>query len=124
MPDQFDFEPSAGPRCEGQLRRHSRQLAVVLVSIAMFGLFAGQARAGGSAAQDQYTPPKTVSPKSGPQQMTPPGAQAAGPTHGQTPGQGATLPFTGLSLLKVVLVGSALLLLGIILRRGLPRRGP
>jgi hypothetical protein len=34
------------------------------------------------------------------------------------------LPFTGLSLLKVVLVGVGLLLLGILLRRGVPRRGP
>jgi hypothetical protein len=90
----------------------------------MLGLLAGQARAGGSAAQDQYTPPKAVSPKSGHQQMTPPGARAAGANHGPSAGQGATLPFTGLSLLKVVLVGAALLLLGIFLRRGLPRRGP
>lgn len=90
----------------------------------MLGLFAGQALAGGSAAQDQYTPPKVPSPKGGHQPMTPPGAQAAGPNHGSVPGQGATLPFTGLSLLKVVLVGAALLLLGIVLRRGLPRRGP
>lgn len=124
MPGPFDFESSPASRSEGRLRRRVGHLAVAVASIVMLGTFAGQARAGGSAAQDQYTPPKTVSPKSGHQQMTPPGAQAAGPNHGPAPGQGATLPFTGLSLFRVVLVGGALLLLGIFLRRGLPRRGP
>jgi hypothetical protein len=92
--------------------------------LGLFGAFAGQARAGGSAAQDQYTPPPVVKPTGGGgghQPLTPPGAQASAPTAAN---QGSTLPFTGLSLLKVVLVGVALLLLGILLRRGLPRRGP
>jgi hypothetical protein len=40
------------------------------------------------------------------------------------PASSSTLPFTGLSLLKVVLVGVALLALGFVLRRGVSRRGP
>jgi hypothetical protein len=95
--------------------------------MATLGSFTGQARAGGSAAQDQYTPPSIVKPGgkptggsvSGP--LTPPGTQASAPL---AAGQGSTLPFTGLSLLKVVLVGAGLLLLGLLLRRGLPRREP
>ena len=92
--------------------------------MATLGSLAGQARAGGSAAQDQYTPPAVVTPTGGSSHpMTPPGAQASAPTSGVA-GASATLPFTGLSLLKVVLVGVGLLLLGILLRRGVPRRGP
>ena len=93
----------------------------------MLGSLVGQARAGGSAAQDQYTPPPVVKPGgkptggSGP--LTPPGAQASAPAPASNQ-QGSTLPFTGLSLLKVVLVGAGLLLLGLLLRRGLPRREP
>jgi hypothetical protein len=92
--------------------------------VVAFGPLAGGAWAGGSsptAARDQYTPPSTAKPK--PQKMKSPGAQASAPT--ATPAtQGSTLPFTGLSLVKVVLVGLALLALGVLLRRGLPRRGP
>jgi hypothetical protein len=103
-----------------------RRLAVwvLVATIAALGLLAGQARAGGSAAQDQYTPPATVTPTQGHGPMTPPGTQASAPSPTHVAGQGPTLPFTGLSLLKVVLVGAALLVLGILLRRGLPRRGP
>jgi hypothetical protein len=110
-------------RSEGTLKRRVRHLAVaVAVGSTALGSLAGQARAGGSAAQDQYTPPAVVTPTGGGQPMTPPGAQASAPALGAN--QGSTLPFTGLSLLKVVLVGAGLLLLGILLRRGLPRRGP
>lgn len=99
--------------------------ALLVAAIVALGSLAGQARAGGSAAQDQYTPPSTVTPtKGGKGPMTPPGAQASAPTGTHMAGQGGTLPFTGLSLLKVVLVGAALLVLGILLRRGLPRRDP
>ena len=109
------------------MRRRARHLAaaVAVGVMAMLGSFAGQARAGGSAAQDQYTPPSIVKPTgkpaggSGP--LTPPGTQASAPLAAS---QGSTLPFTGLSLLKVVLVGAGLLLLGLLLRRGLPRREP
>ncbi|HEU5243447.1 MAG TPA: hypothetical protein VFU33_03525 [Gaiellaceae bacterium] len=106
------------------MRRRVRHLAVAVAvgSVAVLGSFAGQARASGSAAQDQYTPPSIVKPSGGGGSMTPPGAQASAPTG--TAAQGSTLPFTGLSLLKVVLVGAGLLLLGILLRRGVPRRGP
>jgi hypothetical protein len=102
-----------------------RRLAVwvLVATIAALGSLAGQARAG-SAAQDQYTPPATVTPTQGHGPMTPPGTQASAPSPTHIAGQGPTLPFTGLSLLKVVLVGAALLVLGILLRRGLPRRGP
>jgi len=55
--------------------------------------------------------------------MQPPGTQASAPT-GRPTSSGSTLPFTGLSLLRVVLLGVALLLLGLLLRRGVPRRGP
>lgn len=104
-------------------RARHLSLALAVGLLAMLGSFAGQARAGGSAAQDQYTPPPVVKPGGGGQSMTPPGAQASAPESGVA-GQSSTLPFTGLSLLKVVLVGAGLLLLGLMLRRGLPRRGP
>ena len=107
------------------MNRRVRHLGIALTVgvLAALGSFAGQARAGGSAAQDQYTPPPIVKPKGGGQPMTPPGAQASAPDSGVA-GQGSTLPFTGLSLLKVVLIGAGLLLLGLLLRRGVPRRGP
>lgn len=111
------------------MKRRSRRFAVAVAvgSIALLGGFAGQARAsGGSAAQDQYSPPPVVKPGGKPTggkgSFTPPGAQASAPA--PVSSQGSTLPFTGLSLLAVVLVGAGLLLLGILLRRGVPRRGP
>lgn len=107
--------------------RRARLLALALAvcATAAAGLLAGLAYgAGGSAADDQY-PTTTAMPTQGQGPLTPPGAQASAPTGAHVAGQGATLPFTGLSLLKVVLVGAALLVLGILLHRGrLPRRGP
>jgi hypothetical protein len=125
VPGQFDFESSLDRHGERQLRRRIRHLALALgaVMLVMLGSLVGQARAGGSAAQDQYTPAPVVKPTGGAGAMTPPGAQASAPTAGAVQG-GSTLPFTGLSLLKIVLVGVGLLLLGILLRRGVPRRGP
>ena len=107
------------------MKHRARHLSVVLALglLVTLGSFAGQARAGGSAAQDQYTPAPVVKPAGGGQSMTPPGAQASAPQSGVA-GQSSTLPFTGLSLLKVVLVGAGLLLLGLLLRRSVPRRGP
>ena len=124
MPSQFDFESSPDRRNERQLRRRIRHLAaaVAVGLLAMLGSVVGQARAGGSAAQDQYTPPPIVKPTGGGGPMTPPGAQASAPAGGVE--AASTLPFTGLSLLKVVLVGAGLLLLGIVLRRGVARRDP
>lgn len=98
--------------------------AVVVGSLVMLGSLAGQARAGGTAAQDQYKAPPIVKPAGKPtggsQPLTPPGAQASGQVLGAN--HASTLPFTGLSLLEFVLVGVGLLILGILLRRGLPRR--
>jgi hypothetical protein len=95
--------------------------AILAALIAACGLFAGQAWAGGSAANDQYTPPPIAKPK--PNHSMKPGTQASGPTSRPT-SRGSMLPFTGLSLLRVVLLGVVLLLLGVLLRRGVPRRGP
>jgi hypothetical protein len=83
-------------------------------------VLAGQARAGGSqtAAQDQYTPKQVVKP---PKAQGPATKAASAPA---APASSSTLPFTGLSLLKVVLVGVVLVALGFLLRRGVPRRGP
>lgn len=123
VPVRGHFEPLSGRRRERTVRRSIRHFAfaVVVASIAMLGSLAGVARAdGSSAAHDQYKPKPIVKPSGGQQPFTPPGAQASGPTANQ----GSTLPFTGLSLLKVVLVGVGLLLLGILLRRSVPRRGP
>ena len=130
MPGVFTFE-SSSPHGSGERgpRRRVGLLACALAvgSVAAFGPLAGQAWAGSThgvsptAAQDQYTPPPIPKPK--PKQMKPPGAQASAPTTHHMTHSGA-LPFTGLSLLKVVLVGVALLVLGVLLRRGSPRRGP
>jgi hypothetical protein len=123
VPDAVEFESCTaynGGTVALKRRVHLLVLAVV-VSMATFGTLAGQAWAGGAgtAAQDQYSPPPVVTPAHHHQQMKP-------PSHGTAPtgSPGSTLPFTGLSLLKVVLIGVALLLLGILLRRSVPRRGP
>jgi hypothetical protein len=108
-------------------------LTVVLGLLVASGSLVGKARAGShgnTAAEDQYTPPKVVKPAKPAkptkpakgQTFTPPSAQASAPAPTQQ--TGTTLPFTGLSLWKVVLVGVALLVLGVLLRRGVPRRGP
>jgi hypothetical protein len=121
VPRELDFESLSAASCDRVGRRRMRlsAVAILLASIVAFGLFAGQARAGGSAAHDQYTPPSVP----GQHQSTPPGAQASAPIASSAPG-GSTLPFTGLSLLRVVLLGVVLLVLGVLLRRGVPRRGP
>jgi len=120
VPRELDFESlSAHSRHRISQRRMRLPALAILVAAVVFGLFAGQARASGSAAHDQYTPPPVPSQH----QSTPPGAQASAPLAAPTSG-GSTLPFTGLSLLRVVLLGVVLLVLGVLLRRGVPRRGP
>jgi hypothetical protein len=69
------------------------------------------ATSGPAAAQDQYGSP-----------FTPPSHNVAGTSQGSSSGPPAstsgTLPFTGLALLKVLLVGIGLLALGFLLMRG------
>jgi len=121
VPRELDFESLSAPSRDPIGRRRMRlpAVAILVVAIVASCLFAGQARASGSAAHDQYTPPSVPSQH----QSTPPGAQASAPIAAGTPG-GSTLPFTGLSLLRVLLLGVVLLVLGVLLRRGVPRRGP
>lgn len=121
VPRELDFESLSAPSRHRTSQRRMRlpALAILVASMVAFGLLAGQARASGSAAHDQYTPPSVPSQH----QSTPPGAQASGSLAAPTSG-GSTLPFTGLSLLRVVLLGVVLLVLGVLLRRGVPRRGP
>ena len=120
VPRELNFESLSAPSRDPIGRRRLPAVAIlVAAAIVASCLFAGQARASGSAAHDQYTPPAVPSQH----QSTPPGAQASAPIAAATPG-GSTLPFTGLSLLRVVLLGVVLLVLGVLLRRGVPRRGP
>jgi hypothetical protein len=77
-----------------------------------------QAPRGTSAAQAQYAPPPTPKPKPKPPTggtLTPPKSPSPGAQGGGA--QGAGLPFTGLALWIPVVLGMAIFLLGLGLRR-------
>lgn len=115
------IERSTPPR-RSRLAFASAVAVIVLGSFASFGGLgyaaegaAGTADAvksvvGKSSAADQYAPTQPVEPSE-------PQTQVAGATGSQSPSPSGTLPFTGLSLVGVAVVGGALLAVGFALRR-------
>jgi hypothetical protein len=111
-----------------QSRRMKIFYGLAALVVSLFVATAGVAGAGTSqratvhhayAAQDQYTPKNLVKPLKFKNNGKPTVGAAAPESSAKAKG-GVTLPFTGFSLVTVVLVGVGLIVLGFALRRRRP----
>lgn len=92
-------------------RRRLRVVTASLLAVALLGLLASVAvAASGTSASDQYHHAKAIKPAVVKSAVTSVQSTAATPSKGD-------LPFTGMSLLSAVVVGGALVGLGVALRR-------